>query len=170
MGTNIYIQSDFIEPYDKYLHDPMGTIRWKRLSRGGRNRREIFELLKQYVGQTQQYRVHVAPNGTVQELYDRYEEREVNGVWNGSWDHTGICSSFGDLVIYKDEMAHRGEGKEIIHADEAIEEHSERHIEDLIEPRRQHGRHAIAGTRVDAQAAPEPPQCAQPGQILFSDS
>ncbi len=46
MGTNIYLQSDFIESYDKYIHDPMGKIVWKRLSRGGRNRREIFELLK----------------------------------------------------------------------------------------------------------------------------
>jgi len=120
MGTGIYIQSDFIEPYDKYLHDPMGTIRWKRLSRGGRNRREIFKLLKQYVGQTQYYRVHVAPNGTVQELYDRYEPREVDGKWNGTWGKTGICSSFSELVVYKDEIAHRGEGKEIIDVERAI--------------------------------------------------
>lgn len=120
MGTNIYIQSDFVEPYDKYLHDPMGTIRWKRLSRGGRNRREIFELLKQYVGQTGHYRVNVVPNGTVKELYDRYEPREVNGKWNGTWDKTGICSPFSELVIYKDEMAHRGEGKEIEDVEDAI--------------------------------------------------
>ena len=122
MGSNIYIQSDFIEPYDRDLHDPMGTIRWKRLSRGGRNRREIFELLKQYVGSALPFKNNVAPHGTVQELYDRYESREVNGVWNGNWDRTGICSSFSELVVYKDEMAHRGEGKEIMDVEDAIVE------------------------------------------------
>lgn len=122
MGTNIYIQSDFIEPYDKYLHDPMGKIRWKRLSRGGRNRREIFELLKQHVGSTKAFGTKVAPNGTVKELYDRYEPREVDGKWNGTWDKTGICSSFSELVVYRDEMAHRGEGKEVIDVEDAIEE------------------------------------------------
>jgi hypothetical protein len=122
MGTNIYLQSDFIEPYDSRLHDPMGSIRWKRLSRGGRNRREIFKLLDNYVAQTQQFRVHVAPHGTVKELWEKYEEREVDGIWNANWDHTGICSSFSELVIYKDEMAHRGEGKEVVDVEDAIEE------------------------------------------------
>ncbi len=122
MESNIYIQSDFVEPYDKYLHDPMGKIRWKRLSRGGRNRREIFELLKQYSGSCGSRTMHVVPNGTVKELYDRYEPREVDGKWNGTWDKTGICSSFSELVIYRDEMAHRGEGKEVIDVEDAIEE------------------------------------------------
>ena len=122
MGTGIYIQSDFIEPYDKYLHDTMGNIRWKRFSRGGRNRREIFKLLESYVAQTQQYCINVVPHGTVKELWDKYEEREVNGIWNSSWDHTGICSSFSELVVYRDEMAHRGEGKEVINVEDAIEE------------------------------------------------
>jgi hypothetical protein len=122
MGTNIYIQSDFVEPYDKYLHDPMGTIRWKRLSRGGRNRREIFKLIEEYRGSTLPFRNNVAPNGTVQELYDRYEPREVDGKWNGTWDKTGICSPFSELVIYRDEMAHRGEGKEVLDVEDAIEE------------------------------------------------
>ena len=121
-GTGIYIQSDWIESYDSYLHDPMGTIRWKRLSRGGRNRREIFKLLENYVASTQQYRVHVAPHGTVKDLWDRYYEREVDGKWNGSWDDIGVCSSFGELVVYKDEMAHRGEGKEVMDVEDAIEE------------------------------------------------
>lgn len=124
MGTNIYIQSDFIEPYDKYLHDPMGKIRWKRLSRGGRNRREIFKLLYNYVKSEKPYRVNVAPNGTVKELYDRYDDNYEGTLrgekWNSNWDHTGICSSFSKLVIYKDEMAHRGEGKEIMDVEDAI--------------------------------------------------
>lgn len=122
MGTGIYLKSDFIEPYDKYLHDPMGKIYWNRFSRGGRNRREIFELLYWYVGQTKYHGVGVAPSGTVKELYDKYEEREVDGIWNANWDHTGICSSFCDLVVYKDEMAHRGEGKEIMDVEDALRE------------------------------------------------
>jgi len=132
MGTNIYIQSDFIEPYDKYLHDPMGTIRWKRLSRGGRNRREIFELLRQYNGSVGSPYTHVAPNGTVQELYDKYEEREVDGKWNGTWDKTGICSSFSELVVYKDEMAHRGEGKEVMDVEDVITEYPDAYASVLL--------------------------------------
>ncbi len=123
MGTNIYIKSDFIEPYDKYLHDPMGKIYWDRFSRGGRNRREIFELLKNYVSYKKDkgdFGINVVPNGVVQELYDKYEERYVNDIYNTTWDRTGICSSFSELVIYKDEMAHRGEGKEVMDVEEAI--------------------------------------------------
>ena len=77
----------------------MGKINWKRLSRGGRNRRQIFELLYNYVKSTQSYGVDVVPHGTVQELYDKYEEREVDGKWNATWDHTGICSSFSELIV-----------------------------------------------------------------------
>lgn len=120
MTTNIYIQSDFIEKYDKYLHDPMGEIRWKRLSRGGRNRREIFKFLENYT-YYRGTRDNTIPNGTVKELYDRYKEKEVNGIWNGTWKHTGIQSPFHELVIYEDEMAHRGEGKVIMNIEEAIE-------------------------------------------------
>jgi len=123
MGTNIYLQSDFIEPYDKYLHDPMGEIRWKRLSRGGRNRKDIFKLLYNYVKSTKPLENNVVPHGTVRELYEKYEEREVNGIWNANWDHTGICSSFSNLVIYTDDMAHRGEGKKIVDVENAIEEY-----------------------------------------------
>ncbi len=65
---------------------------------------------------------HVIPNGIVKELYDQYEEREVNGIWNANWDHTGIQSPFSELVIYKDEKAHRGEGKEVMDVESAIEE------------------------------------------------
>jgi hypothetical protein len=119
MGTNIYIQSDFQEEYDKYLHDPMGKIRWKRLSRGGRNRREIFELLKNYIGAVGKYRDNVVPNGTVQELHDKYSDYTM-GKFNHTWDNTGIKHSFSELVIYEDEMAHRGEGKKIEYASDAI--------------------------------------------------
>jgi hypothetical protein len=120
MGTGVYIQSDWLERYDSLLHDPMGSIRWKRLSRGGRNRREIFKLLESYVSQCTPFPVHVAPHGTVKELWDKYQEREVDGVWNGNWAHHHLCTSFNELVIYRDEMAHRGEGKEIVYADDAI--------------------------------------------------
>jgi hypothetical protein len=120
MGTNIYIQSDFIEPYDNFLHDPMGEIRWKRLSRGGGSRREIFKLLDNYVAGVCTYRDHVAPHGTVQELYDKYAEREINGIWNGNWDKTGICSPLSEIVVYTDEYAHRGEGKKICNIEDSI--------------------------------------------------
>lgn len=129
MGTNIYIQSDFIEPYDKYLHDPMGEIKWKRLSRKGRNRREILKLLDDYVAylnlsQFNPIPLNVIPHGTVEELYNKYEERDIpgeNGIeWNLNWDKTGICYPFSELVIYKDEMAHRGEGKEVVDVEDAI--------------------------------------------------
>ncbi len=122
MGSNIYIQSDFIEPYDKYLHDPMGKIRWKRLSKGGRNRKEIFELMENYIEKYRFAPDQVIPHGTVKELFDKYEEQYVNGIYNTTWDRTGIKSSFSQMVIYTDIMAHRGEGKELMDVEDAIKE------------------------------------------------
>ena len=77
MGTNIYLQSDFQEKYDMYLHDPLGKIVWKRLSKGGRNRRDIFKLLEEYVGSVGGMIDHVVPHGTVKELCDKYQEQKV---------------------------------------------------------------------------------------------
>ena len=135
MGTNIYLQSDFQEEYDKYLHDPMGKIRWKRLSKGGRNRRDIFKLLEEYVGSVGGMIDHVVPHGTVKELCDKYQEQKVvNGKteWNYTWDKLGLQHHFNEVVIYTDEMAHRGEGKIIEYVENAIITHPDYYASVLL--------------------------------------
>jgi len=103
MGTNIYIQSDFIEPYDKYLHDSMGKIVWKRLSKGGMPRREMLKFLDDSI---EEYDIFgkVVPHGTVVELNKRY-------------------ISYDKLVVYLDENLHRGEGKILIDMKEAVKKY-----------------------------------------------
>lgn len=105
MGTNIYLQSDFIEYYDRYLHDPMGKYRFKRLSKSGRTRREIFSYLE---GQCNKGVLdgEVIPYGTVKEIYEHYSA-------------SPFYSPSAKVVVHFDEKLHRGEGKELLGIEEA---------------------------------------------------
>ncbi len=114
MGTGIYLQSDFIEKYDNYLHDPMGKYRWKRLSRGGMNRRRLLSFLDEH--SKDQIWNRVVPHGIVKDLYKRFKE-------TNEWEKLGISSSYLNYIVYLDEKSHRGEGKILVDIEEAIKKY-----------------------------------------------
>ena len=114
MGTGIYLQSDFIEKYDNYLHDPMGKHRWKRLSKGGMNRRRLLSFLDKYSKKRIWY--NVVPHGIVKDLYKRFKGTV-------EWEKIEVLSTYSEFVIYLDEKSHRGEGKILVDIEEAIKKY-----------------------------------------------
>jgi hypothetical protein len=95
--TGIYLISDFCQYYDERLHDVMGGQPFKRLTKSGLNRREMFEFMDEYFDR-------VVTHGTVKKLYKRYHTRKK-------------CDGH-KMVIYTDEMAHCGEGKILVPIEE----------------------------------------------------
>jgi hypothetical protein len=112
MGTGIYLQSDFVEKYDQYLHDPNGKIVWKRLSKGGMSRRDMLSFLDD---NKNKYHFSVVPHGRVKELDDKYNPEK-----DGTWKDSGIYSYYHKMVVYLDESLHRGEGKILLDVEDAV--------------------------------------------------
>ncbi len=124
MGTDIYLQSDFIEKYDNYLHDPMGKHRWKRLSRGGMNRRKLLSFLDKY--SKEQIWNRVVPHGIVRDLYKKFKETD-------EWGKLEVSSPYSQYVIYLDEKSHRGEGKMLVPVEEAIKKYPDHYASIYLE-------------------------------------
>ena len=104
--TGIYLQSNFRDYYDEELHSPMGTKVFKRLSKSGMSRPEMLKYMDN-VG------LNTVPHGYVKDLYGKYYKNKKK---NSSENMLG-------LVVYLDENAHRGEGKELLHYEEALEKY-----------------------------------------------
>jgi len=106
--TGIYLQSDFRDYYDEELHDPTATKVFKRLSKSGMPRSEMLKYMND-VG------LNTVPHGFVKNLYEKYYKSK-NEKKNNPESMLG-------LVVYVDESAHRGEGKELLHYEEALEKY-----------------------------------------------
>jgi hypothetical protein len=111
MKTGIYLQTDFKDYYDEYLHDVMATERFKRLSRSGPSRPEIFKLLEEKS-------CPVPPYGTAEELWREYLDPD-DPYCDVRWEKaikSDIAWISHKLVVYDDIDAHRGEGKRLVKA------------------------------------------------------
>jgi len=109
--TGIYLQSDFRDYYDEELHDPTATKVFKRLSKSGMSRPEMLKYMDK-VG------LNTVPHGIVKNLYKKYykNNKKISKKRN-------IIKNMLRLVVYVDENAHRGEGKEFLHYEEAFEKY-----------------------------------------------
>lgn len=111
--TGIYLVSDFTDYYDENIHDVMATNRFKRLTKSGLSRREMFKFMDEVYLDT-------SPHGTVEFLYDNYyKNKKLNKKY--------FLNSHKDkeVVVYLDENLHRGEGKILTTFQHALSNYSD---------------------------------------------
>ncbi len=100
----LQLKSDFSDFYDYYF-DKEGAV-FIRNATGGLPRSQMLRYL-------QELGFLVPPNAKVKNLAAIYPDKK--------------------LVVYTDEMAHRGEGKELLSAKDALEKYPEKHASIYIE-------------------------------------
>lgn len=114
-NSNIYINSDFVENYDIFLHDTNGEIVFNRMSEGGMSRRNILDFLDRNYKRSFTP-MEVIPHGVVKDLYDKYNPNK-----NDNFKNINVISDFKFFIIYTDEKKHRGDGKIIVSIEEAMD-------------------------------------------------
>jgi len=114
--VKIQLKTDFLDYYDHWF-DREGDIVFERMSRGGMGRREMFGFLKS-LG------LNSPEVGIVKEVFPKLRER-YSDIPDG-------IMRIVSVVVYLDEMAHRGEGKERMSAEKALEKHPDNFCSEFI--------------------------------------
>ena len=117
MSTLLILRSNFRDFYD-HAFDSGGQV-FNRIDTGGLNRRQMFSFLESLGLKT-------PPHGIVKELVPK-----LLSVYQQDF-RDAAAKQILDVVVYTDEKAHRGEGKEKVAAAEALERFPDHYCSEFI--------------------------------------